>query len=62
MEILCLEKLPGLEKMSIRLEGLCEKCINEKCRKWLIRNMDGIKGRLIVENCEFFVPEKEEPK
>jgi len=46
--------------MSIRLEGLCEKCVNEKCRRWIIRNMDGIKGKLVVEECEFFVPEKKE--
>jgi len=43
--------------MVLELKGLCEKCINDKCRKWILRNMDGIDGELIVHKCEFYVAE-----
>jgi len=45
--------------MGIELEGLCRECINDKCRKWLVRNLDGVEGVLTVSKCEFFTPEKE---
>ncbi|OYT55262.1 MAG: hypothetical protein B6U77_02050 [Candidatus Hecatellales archaeon ex4484_218] len=64
MGILCsnLNQIFGVKSLNIRLEGLCEKCGNDKCRRWLIRNLDGIEGKLVVSKCEFFVPKKDEEK
>lgn len=44
--------------MELELSGLCERCDNERCRLWLSKNLDGIKGRLQVEQCEYFTEKK----
>lgn len=46
--------------MVLELKGLCEKCVNDKCRRWILRNMDGISGELIVHECEFYVAKNNE--